>query len=67
MLGDMPCLEATEDCMTRLQQLVIQNSRELKAIDQRIEAIRLPLPMNQCGKLATCIQQSRHIQEAMEL
>lgn len=39
MLGDLPCLEATDDCIARLQGLAVQNSRELKAIDQRIEAI----------------------------
>lgn len=39
MLGDLPCLEANDACITKLQGLAVQNSRELKAIDQRIEAI----------------------------
>ncbi len=39
MLGDLPCLEAVDACITQLQDMAIQNSRELKAIDQRVEAI----------------------------
>jgi hypothetical protein len=39
MLGDLPCLEATDACIGQLQGLAIANSRELKAIDQRVEAI----------------------------
>jgi hypothetical protein len=39
MLGDLPCLEAVDACITQLQGMAIQNSRELKAIDQRVEAI----------------------------
>jgi hypothetical protein len=39
MLGDLPCLEAVDGCITQLQGMAIQNSRELKAIDQRVEAI----------------------------
>jgi hypothetical protein len=40
MLGDLPCLEAADECITKLQSLAIQNSRELKAIDERVEAIK---------------------------
>jgi hypothetical protein len=39
MLGDLPCLEATEACINQLQQLAISNSRTLKAIDERVELI----------------------------
>ena len=39
MLGDLPCLEAVDGCITQLQGLALQNSRELKAIDQRVEVI----------------------------
>lgn len=39
MLGDLPCLAATEVCIGQLQNLAIANSRTLKAIDERIELI----------------------------
>ena len=40
MLGDMPCISTQEACIKQLQTLAVQNSRELKAIDERIEAIK---------------------------
>ena len=40
MLGDMPCISTQESCIKQLQTLAVQNSRELKAIDERIKAIK---------------------------
>ena len=40
MLGDIPCISTQEACIKQLQTLAVQNSRELKAIDERIEAIK---------------------------
>lgn len=40
MMGDLPCLEASEACIGQLQNLAIQNARTLKAIDERIEAVK---------------------------
>lgn len=39
MLGKLPCLEANDECLTQLQNKAISNSKTLKAIDERIEAI----------------------------
>ncbi|MGI0494297.1 hypothetical protein ACN4EG_21125 [Alkalinema pantanalense CENA528] len=39
MLGDLPCLEISDGCVAQLQARAIENSRELKAIDERIEVI----------------------------
>ncbi|KAM3106823.1 hypothetical protein [Phormidesmis sp. 146-33] len=39
MLGDLPCLEATDECIKQLQSQAVQTSATLRAIDQRIEAI----------------------------
>jgi hypothetical protein len=40
MLGDIPCLEAQEACIKELQSLAVQNSRSLRAIDQRIQIVQ---------------------------
>jgi len=40
MLGDLPCLEATEACIGQLQSKAIASSRTLKAIDERIEIVK---------------------------
>ena len=37
MLGELPCLSATNECVGQLQDLAIQNQRSLQVIDQRIE------------------------------
>lgn len=39
MLGDLPCLETQEACIKELQHLAVQNSRSLKAIDERIQLV----------------------------
>jgi len=39
MLGDLTCLEATDECIKQLQGKAIETSVTLRAIDQRIEAI----------------------------
>lgn len=39
LMGDLPCLEATEACVRQLQELAIGNAPALKAIDERIELI----------------------------
>jgi hypothetical protein len=39
MLGDLPCLEASDTCIGQLQTAAIDRSKTLKAIDQRIEVI----------------------------
>jgi len=39
MLGDLPCLETTEVCIKELQGLAIQNSRSLRAIDERVQLV----------------------------
>ncbi len=39
MLGDIPCLETQEACIKELQHLAVQNSRSLKAIDERIQLV----------------------------
>lgn len=39
MLGDLPCLETQEACIKELQGLAVQNSRSLKAIDERIQIV----------------------------
>ncbi len=40
MLGDMPCISTKESCIKQLQALAVSYSRVLRAIDQRIEAIK---------------------------
>jgi hypothetical protein len=40
MLGDIPCLETQEACIKELQSLAVQNSRSLKAIDQRVQLVQ---------------------------
>lgn len=37
MLGDMPCLEATESCIKQLQDLAVQKSPLLQELDTKIE------------------------------
>lgn len=39
MLGELPCLEATESCIGQLQSMAIERSKTLSEIDQRVEAI----------------------------
>ena len=39
MLGELPCLAATESCVKELQELAISNSLALRAIDERVELI----------------------------
>jgi len=39
MLGDLPCLAASNECVTELQQLAISNSRSLKVIAERVSLI----------------------------
>ncbi len=39
MLGDLPCLEASDTCIGQLQTAAIAKSKTLQAIDQRIEVI----------------------------
>jgi len=39
MLGELPCLETQEACIKELQGLAVQNSRSLKAIDERIQLV----------------------------
>jgi hypothetical protein len=39
MLGDLPCLSATNECVAQLQDLAIQNHRSLKVITERIELV----------------------------
>ncbi|HEY9664351.1 MAG TPA: hypothetical protein V6C65_38395 [Allocoleopsis sp.] len=39
MMGELPCLEATEPCIHDLQEMAIGNSPALTAIDERIELV----------------------------
>lgn len=39
MLGELPCLETQEACIKELQGLATQNSKSLKAIDERVGVI----------------------------
>ncbi|UBF27493.1 hypothetical protein K9N68_06000 [Kovacikia minuta CCNUW1] len=39
MLGELPCLEATEACIRQLQGRAIASSKTLKAIDERVTVI----------------------------
>jgi hypothetical protein len=39
MMGDLPCIEATEACIRQLQEKAIANHPALKAINQRIELV----------------------------
>ncbi len=39
MMGELPCLEATEPCIRQLQEMAIGNATALRAIDERIELI----------------------------
>lgn len=39
MLGELPCLAATESCVRELQEMAIGNSLALRAIDERIELV----------------------------
>lgn len=39
MQGDLPCLEATEECIRQLQELAIANSMALQAIDERVALV----------------------------
>jgi hypothetical protein len=40
MLGDLPCLDASELCVRQLQELAIGNSPELMAIDERVALVQ---------------------------
>ena len=40
MLGDLPCLDASELCVRQLQELAIGNSPELVAIDERVALVQ---------------------------
>lgn len=39
MLGDLPCLRATEDCINELQALAVESNLTLQIIQERIAAI----------------------------
>lgn len=39
MMGELPCLDATEACVRQLQEKAIENSPALSAIDQRVELV----------------------------
>ncbi|MGA7934846.1 MAG: hypothetical protein WCA35_14975, partial [Kovacikia sp.] len=39
MLGQLPCLEATESCIGQLQERAIASSKTLKAIEERVTVI----------------------------
>lgn len=39
MLGELPCLDAQEACIKELQNLAVQNSKSLKAINERIDLV----------------------------
>jgi len=39
MMGELPCLEATETCVRELQEMAIANNPTLMEIDARVEAI----------------------------
>lgn len=53
MLGDLPCLEATESCLTQLQELAIGNSPALQAIDQRVELVNQKIDEARANNQAT--------------
>jgi hypothetical protein len=53
MLGDMPCMSTQEACIKQLQTLAVQNSRELKAIDERIEAIKARIEESKANNQAS--------------
>lgn len=39
MLGDLPCLDSSIECVAQLQAMALSNHRSLVAIDQRIELV----------------------------
>lgn len=39
MMGELPCLDATEACIRQLQEMAVGNSPALAAIDERIELV----------------------------
>ncbi|NEQ24657.1 MAG: hypothetical protein F6K28_37230 [Microcoleus sp. SIO2G3] len=39
MMGELPCLDATETCVRQLQEIAVSNNPTLMEIDARIEAI----------------------------
>lgn len=39
MRGDLPCLDISESCLGQLQAKAIENSRQLKAIDERVQIV----------------------------
>ena len=39
MIGELPCLETQEACIKNLQTLAVQNSKSLKAIDERVSIV----------------------------
>lgn len=40
MLGDLPCLDASEVCVRQLQEMAITNSPVLAAIDERVQLVQ---------------------------
>ena len=53
MLGELPCLEATESCIKTLQDLAVNNSRQLQAISQRIDIINGKIDEGRANNAAT--------------
>lgn len=53
MMGDLPCLDATEPCIRQLQDLAIANSPALAAIDQRIELVNQKIDEARANNQAT--------------
>ncbi len=39
MLGDLPCLDSSSECIQQLQNLAVRNHRALSAIDERVELV----------------------------
>jgi hypothetical protein len=53
MMGELPCLEATESCLTQLQGMAIGNSPALKAIDERVELVNQKIAEAKANNQAT--------------
>jgi hypothetical protein len=53
MLGDLPCLEATETCLMQLQELAISHSLALQAIDERVELVNQKIDEARANNQAT--------------
>lgn len=53
MLGELPCLNVSEDCVKQLQETAIGNSLALQAIDERVELVNAKIDEARANNQAT--------------